>query len=187
MTTQQTAPRVCDVSLAPDYRKILVALDRTDDAASIFAGALNLSRTHNSYLRAFHCIPYLPSSHDLLAAGTGLGMYAPEISDLSDTIAQATRDEVESWLRGCQQRAGDCAVPCAFEQRVGDPGREICAAAQRWDADLIVIGRRGRSSLGEMLLGSVSNYVMHHASCDVLIVQGHNDANANADADADAG
>ncbi|MEO0947282.1 MAG: universal stress protein [Cyanobacteria bacterium J06641_5] len=173
MTTQQTAPRGCDVSLATNYHKILVALDRTEDAAEIFASALSLSRTHNSNLRAFHCIPYLPSSPDLLAAGTGLGIYAPEVSNLSDTIAQATLDEVTSWLQDCQQRAGDCAVSCAFEQRVGDPGREICAAAQRWGADLIVIGRRGRAGLSEILLGSVSNYVMHHASCDVLIVQGH--------------
>jgi hypothetical protein len=34
------------------------------------------------------------------------------------------------------------------------------------------MGRRGRTGISELLLGSVSNYVTHHATCSVLIVQG---------------
>ncbi|NEO65320.1 MAG: universal stress protein, partial [Moorea sp. SIO4G2] len=37
---------------------------------------------------------------------------------------------------------------------------------------LIVLGRRGLGGLKEMVLGSVSNYVVHHAPCSVLVVQG---------------
>jgi len=55
---------------------------------------------------------------------------------------------------------------------VGEPGREICALAQEWSADLILLGRRGMQGLGELLLGSVSNFVMHRANCAVLVVQG---------------
>ncbi len=55
---------------------------------------------------------------------------------------------------------------------IGEPGREICATAKTWDADLIVLGRRGLGGLGQLLLGSVSSYVMHRALCAVLIVQG---------------
>ena len=55
---------------------------------------------------------------------------------------------------------------------IGEPGREICAVATAWDADLIVLGRRGLGGLGQLLLGSVSSYVMHRAHCAVLIVQG---------------
>ncbi len=39
-------------------------------------------------------------------------------------------------------------------------------------ADLIVVGRRGRSGLSELILGSASNYVLHHAPCSVLTLQG---------------
>ena len=55
---------------------------------------------------------------------------------------------------------------------IGEPGREICAAAKDWNADLIVLGRRGLGGLEQLLLGSVSSYVMHRALCAVLIVQG---------------
>jgi nucleotide-binding universal stress UspA family protein len=44
--------------------------------------------------------------------------------------------------------------------------------AQIWHADLIVMGRRGVSGMHELFLGSVSNYVTHHAPCSVLVVQG---------------
>lgn len=58
-----------------------------------------------------------------------------------------------------------------WTQATGDPGRKICEVAQTWQADLIIMGRRGRAGVSELLLGSVSNYVMHHAACAILTVQ----------------
>ncbi|RMG10302.1 MAG: universal stress protein, partial [Cyanobacteria bacterium J055] len=37
---------------------------------------------------------------------------------------------------------------------------------------LIIVGRRGRQGIEEAVLGSVSNYVVHHAPCSVLAIQG---------------
>ena len=53
----------------------------------------------------------------------------------------------------------------------GNPGRSICELASTWEADLILVGSRGLKGLKEMFLGSVSNYVTHHAPCSVLIVR----------------
>ena len=63
-------------------------------------------------------------------------------------------------------------VPAEFTQNAGDPGPVICSVAQTWGADLILMGRRGLSGLGELVLGSASNYVLHHAACSVLVMQG---------------
>ncbi|WP_442949349.1 universal stress protein [Nostoc sp.] len=41
-----------------------------------------------------------------------------------------------------------------------------------WGADLIVLGRRGLKGFAELLAGSVSNHVVHHSPCSVLVVQG---------------
>jgi nucleotide-binding universal stress UspA family protein len=62
-------------------------------------------------------------------------------------------------------------VSAEFFQCTGDPGVAICDFAKVWQADLIVIGHRGRSGLAELLLGSVSNHVVHHAPCSVHIVR----------------
>lgn len=59
----------------------------------------------------------------------------------------------------------------ATELRLGDPGTEIVAAADHIHADLIVLGAHGASAIRRFLLGSVSEYVCHHASCPVLVVR----------------
>ncbi|WP_338026947.1 universal stress protein [Trichormus azollae] len=57
-----------------------------------------------------------------------------------------------------------------FIQKVGSPGSIICNLAQEWNADLIIMGRRGLSGITELLLDSVSNYVLNYASCYVHII-----------------
>ncbi len=53
----------------------------------------------------------------------------------------------------------------------GDAGDAIVTAAQAEGADLIVVGTHGRSTVGRFLLGSVSDHVVHHAGCPVLVVR----------------
>ncbi len=48
--------------------------------------------------------------------------------------------------------------------------------ARAWSADLILVGSRGLKGLKEMFLGSVGNYVTHHAPCSALIVRTDTDA-----------
>jgi nucleotide-binding universal stress UspA family protein len=60
------------------------------------------------------------------------------------------------------------------DYKVGESREEICTAAKEWNADVVVIGRRGLRGFSEMLLGSVSNYIVHHAPCSVMVVQ-HDD------------
>lgn len=63
------------------------------------------------------------------------------------------------------------SITAEWTQAVGDPARQICKVAKDWEADLILLGRHNRSGVEEFLLGSVSNYVMHHATCSVIAVQ----------------
>ena len=53
----------------------------------------------------------------------------------------------------------------------GDPARRILEVAEREKADLIVIGRRGLGGLKGLLVGSVSNKVLHHSDCSCVIVK----------------
>jgi nucleotide-binding universal stress UspA family protein len=52
----------------------------------------------------------------------------------------------------------------------GPPDREIVEEATRWNADLIVVGSHGRGFWGRMI-GSVSEGVVNHAPCPVLVVR----------------
>ena len=68
------------------------------------------------------------------------------------------------------QRAKTAGVEARFSQVSGSAGWAICEQAKSQDADLVIVGSHGRMGWNEILLGSVSNYVMHHAICSVLVV-----------------
>ncbi len=53
----------------------------------------------------------------------------------------------------------------------GPPRQVIVEEAERWGADLVVMGSRGLSAWNRLLLGSVSSAVVHHAKCSVEIVR----------------
>lgn len=52
-----------------------------------------------------------------------------------------------------------------------NPGKLICEYAQEHDVDLIIMGSRGLGNLRQVILGSVSNYVVQKSQCSVLIVK----------------
>ena len=57
------------------------------------------------------------------------------------------------------------------EVRLGAPARVIIDEAKDWKADLIVVGSHGRGFWGRLTLGSVSDAIVHHAPCSVLIAR----------------
>ena len=54
---------------------------------------------------------------------------------------------------------------------VGDVANTVCHTAEKVGADVIVVGSHGRTGFGRLLLGSVSEHVVRHAPCPVLVVR----------------
>ncbi len=57
------------------------------------------------------------------------------------------------------------------EGLLGTPAAEIIRKAEEWQADLVVVGSRGRSGLGRLVLGSVSQKVVNEAGCSVRVAR----------------
>jgi nucleotide-binding universal stress UspA family protein len=155
------------------FKKILVALDRSEVGQKVFDQAFNLAKLTQASLMLLHVLspeedgsPYVPvvSNFD----------YYPGLNTQSFELYQKQWETFKT--QGIQMLQSFCAqantagITTEFTQNVGNPGRVICDLARSYDADLIVMGRRGRSGLTELFLGSVSNYVLHHAHCSVHIV-----------------
>jgi nucleotide-binding universal stress UspA family protein len=68
------------------------------------------------------------------------------------------------------KRAAERGQTLATEVLDGHPADQILRAAERFHADLIVMGRRGRSTVGRWLLGSISERVLRDAHCPTLVV-----------------
>ncbi|WP_448561181.1 universal stress protein [Trichothermofontia sp.] len=153
------------------FKKILVALDRSAQADQVFAQALDLAQREMAKLLILHCLNVdaddMPSDN-------------PLFSLRSSTISVRVKEEwllqelerVDSWLATYVERAQQAGIAVESVSKVGSPTTWIRDLAKSWQADLIILGRRGRSLVTAVLLGSVSNYVIHHAPCSVLIVQG---------------
>lgn len=155
------------------FKKILVALDRSEIGQQVFEEALSLAKLAQASLILVHVLspeeegsPYVPmmSNFD----------YYPGLTSQSFELYQKQWDTFKNlgiqMLQSFSAQANTAGVNTEFTQNVGNPGRIICDLAHSSGADLIVMGRRGHSGLMELFLGSVSNYVLHHASCSVHVV-----------------
>jgi nucleotide-binding universal stress UspA family protein len=151
------------------YQRILAAMDRSALGQTVFEHALVLAKQNNASLMLFHCLPIEPE----------LTPYAPlyheDLTGFSNLVQDHLKKEIteaRSWLEECSQKAIARGVTPEWDCKVGDAGRGIREIANSWNADLVVLGRRGLGGIAEMFLGSVSNYIVHHVRTSILIVQG---------------
>ncbi len=90
----------------------------------------------------------------------------PTPSALSKSLTDAQREILDSVV--AQLDLTDLEV--IQVEDVGDPARMLLDYANKVDADVLVIGRRGAGLLERIMLGSVANRVVHDAQCPVLLV-----------------
>lgn len=153
------------------HNKILVALDKSPQTCIVFEEALEIAQKCGSQLMLFHCINRNLLNEPFFAVGTigDISMYGNLHQQFQQNLLHET-EQVRIWLENCCQQANIKRIPAKFKYEFGEVGTKICDVAESWGADLIILGRRGHKGITEILLGSVSNYVLHHASTSVLVV-----------------
>jgi nucleotide-binding universal stress UspA family protein len=157
------------------FNKIFVAVDDQDTTDNVFAKALQLAAQFVSRVMVFHCVKGAMLSfreiYTTASIGAYGGVYSKEMLEMEEELKREALAELQVWLHSFAKKGEEVGVAVEYDYKTGDPSAQICAAAKSWGADLILIGRRGRTGLSEIILGSVSNYVVHHAHCSVLVVQ----------------
>ncbi|MDJ0691828.1 MAG: universal stress protein [Xenococcaceae cyanobacterium MO_188.B32] len=161
--------------------KILVAVDRSDRNKFVFDSAVSLAKTTNANLMLLHVLSEDESGYPVLPTYA----YYPMLDEGSYDVYQKKLAEYKQWgldfLQNLTEKATEIGINTESTQLTGNPGRTICELASTWEADLILVGSRGLKGIKEMFLGSVSNYVTHHAPCSVLIVRTAIDNESNSD------
>ena len=94
-------------------------------------------------------------------------LYFEQLDNAIRDASNAIMERAESRLRS----ASEILLQITSEVIQGSPREIIVNEAQDWGADLIVMGSRGLGAWNRLLLGSVSNAVVHHAKCSVEIVR----------------
>lgn len=136
--------------------RVLVATDGSADASAAVAWVAALPLAASVELRALSVVMLPLGPLDV----PPVREYHQSLRDEARRAAEAAREA----LRPRWPRAEALVVE-------GDPREAIVRAAADWRADLLVVGARGLGALARLVLGSVSEHVVHHAPCPVLIVR----------------
>jgi nucleotide-binding universal stress UspA family protein len=157
------------------FTKILVAVDLSPHNEEAFAIGLDLAKRMDARLMLLHVpssdSPECPTMPTLIGQDYYPGSGSISVIEIYEKLWRAYEEKGLAMLKQFAETARHAGVTIEYTQNVGVPGKTICQLANNFDADLIIVGRRGHSGLNELVMGSVSNYVVHHASCSVLVVQ----------------
>lgn len=139
-----------------DYRRIILAVDLTEESNAVADRARLLTQAFDAELHVVHVIEPLS-----LAYGGDIPM---DLSTVQDQIHEQAKSHLAEF-------ASTLGIPEARQHLIfGRPDSEIQRTATSVGADVIVVGSHGRHGLA-LLLGSTANGVLHGASCDVLAVR----------------
>jgi nucleotide-binding universal stress UspA family protein len=138
------------------FAKILVAVDGSESSKKAFDKSVFLAQKCNSKLYVVHVVLDWEYGGDSAAT-----------FELIDEL----RAKGTELLEQCKKQALQSNVQVEIVLEQGDYAHEIIEVAKRKDCELIIMGSRGMSPIKELMLGSVSLKVMHHASCPVMVVR----------------
>ncbi|MBE7385698.1 MAG: universal stress protein [Leptolyngbya sp. SIO1E4] len=159
---------------------ILVAIDQSTVNHRAFETALGMAKDLGAELTLVHALDVFdrasPQQPRVLVNGYSMDLDRLLRESYERQWAEFV-DHYESLLKQKQEEARAIDVPANYRQPYGRPGAAICQAAKEVHADLIIAGSHGRKGLSEMILGSVSNYIMHHAPCSVMVIHPDNQRN----------
>jgi nucleotide-binding universal stress UspA family protein len=144
---------------------VLVAVDGSEDSFRAVRFLQSLPLPRQTKVRLLSVVE--PLRYPASAPSALRGQLARMIKELESE----RRGQLEKVLEQAATQFDDKITRVTRSTPTGDPASVITASAASFDADLIVVGARGQGGMARLLLGSVSEKVLRHARCPVLIVK----------------
>ena len=137
--------------------KILVGFDASEESYRAFDFAVDMATSHKP----------VPEIIVLSVVRPPEGMNLVD----TDSLEEEAAEEFKTELNGLVEKAGSRDVKISTEVAIGHPADTIVKFADEKACSMIVVGHKGRSKLGGLLLGSVSRHIASLAHCTVTIVR----------------
>lgn len=144
---------------------VLAATDLSDPSLPAVAAGLREARLRGGTFTVLHVVPPLAGGGDFGPRAAVTAVSTPAVA----AEEQRTREAIEARLR--EVLAGLGAPDTAVRVVVGSPAPAILEYAAELDAELVVVGARGRTGLARVVLGSVAEEVVRSAHVSVLAVR----------------
>jgi nucleotide-binding universal stress UspA family protein len=151
--------------------KILLATDGSSEAQSATQTAVDLGQKTDSELHVVHVLDIAPSNKLYPDAIDPEGVELPDPlleEELELSFEQRGRELLDAEVERVHSAGGAVAQAHLM---LGEAAREIVHLAEDVGAGLIIMGSRGRGGIRRALMGSVSDSVVRHAHCPVLVVR----------------
>jgi nucleotide-binding universal stress UspA family protein len=146
-------------------QSVLVGMDGSEDSFQALRFLLALPLARQTKLRLLSVVE--PIRYPTSAPGAVRGHLVRMLKE----IENERRGELESVLEKAAAELEGSITRVTRSTPSGNPADVIVATAAAHDADLVVVGARGLGGMSRLLLGSVSEKVLQHARCPVLIVK----------------
>lgn len=156
--------------MIPEYRNILYATDLSPNSAQAFRHAVSLARRYDG---AIHILHVLPPTGQAVVNYVATVMGEERLADLEmeheDEVVRSILERLDEFTRAeLPDHPEDRQRVQSIEVTHGEPAERILEAADRLEADLIVVGSHGKGRLRHVLLGSVAEKVLHRSTRPVL-------------------
>lgn len=162
-------------------RKIVVGIDRSKLGHQVLQKAIAIAAAQAAQLKLVHVLgdhePDAPRLGAYTVNSPSVELNLTLLKTFQTDWNQHVQDQ-QQWLDRQTELAGEGGVQASSHLVIGRPGPELSDVAQRWQADLIIVGSHGHTGLNELVIGSVSNYLLHRAPCSVMVVNGADTAQA---------
>lgn len=146
------------------YERIAVAIDGSETSGKALDEATNLAREMSSVILLLHVCEEMP----IIWEPDGMNMILMQNS--LKAIADAGKALLEKHRKQLAEQ--DITVETKLVETYGGRmGSVISEEAQKWHADLLVVGTHGRKGIAHFLIGSVAEDVTRTASMPVLLVR----------------
>ena len=146
-----------------EFKNVLCAIDLSDASVRTLKYAAAVARWYKARLTVLHVAPTFDAMQ--VRAGT--------IGDAIDIVQPMPREEVLNELRASLAASKIAADDATLAAEAGEPVATLVDQALSIPADLLVMGTHGRSGFDRLLLGSVTEKVLHKAPCPILTVPPH--------------
>jgi nucleotide-binding universal stress UspA family protein len=151
--------------------RILLASDGSETAAHATEVAVELSKKTDSELHVLYVGEYSPALLYPQAADTSWVVQedlAPIQEEQGQQFGQVARRTLDAEVQQVRAVGGTVAQA---HLRMGTPDAEVVDLAEELDVGLVVVGSRGLGGIRRALMGTVSDSVVRHAHCPVLVVR----------------
>jgi nucleotide-binding universal stress UspA family protein len=175
--------------------RIVVGVDASPDSKEALAWAAREARLRQAVLQvvyAFHARElaapeYVPTEHGLAGGGVNPPLGGYDVAAVGAPDRSATLQDRTQFEEVARNTAAEMIGSALYEQRDALAGVEVervviddrhpaeALVETSADADLLVVGSRGRGGFKQLLLGSVSHAVVLHATCPVVVVPSRRD------------